>query len=134
MARRGDADRSALHGDEAIHRVDLGTPAFQDVLCHRRALDVAPRIRDGLWNERRLDFLQRRAVALRGARDALRIQALHLLELIAERLSNPDRLTREPDLETADLRVAQAVAGGQAGRRGHAVAHAVLHELRPTLA
>ena len=41
VARRGHADLGALARDVAVHRVDLGAPAFEDVLRHRGTLDVA---------------------------------------------------------------------------------------------
>src|SRR5216683_8380856 len=83
---------------------------------------------------RHLDLGERGGVALGGAREALGIGAPDPLERIAKRLADAHRFAGEPDLEAADLVVAQAIARGQPGRRGHAVAHAVLDELRPALA
>src|ERR1700704_528356 len=105
MARRRHADLGALACDVAVHGVDLGAPALEDVLRHRWALDVAARV---------------------GAPDPL--------EGVAERLADAHRFAGEPDLEAADPGVAQAAARGQPGSRGNAVAHAVLDELRPALA
>src|SRR6185295_8453898 len=83
---------------------------------------------------RGFDFFERGAVALGGARDAFRVDAFHFLELIAERLPDADRFAGEPDLEAANLRIAQAIARRQSRRGGNTVAHAVLHELGPALA
>src|SRR5437773_10816253 len=133
MARRRHADLGALARDVAVHGVDLGAPALEDVLRHRRALDVAARVGAGFWHDQGLDFRERGGVALGGAREALGIGAPDPLERVAKRLADAYRFAGEPDLEAADPGVAQAVARGQPGRRGHAVAHAGLDELRPAL-
>src|SRR2546428_6259759 len=134
MARRRHADLGAHARDVAVHGVDLGAPALEDVLRHRRALDVAARVGAGLRHDEGLDLRERAGVALGGAREALGIGAPDPLEGIAQRLADPHRFAGEPDLEAAYPGVAQASARGQAGRRGHAVAHAVLDEFRPALA
>src|SRR5712664_3466024 len=134
MAWRRHADLGALARDVAVHGIDLGAPALKDVLRHRRALDVAARVGAGLRHDDGLDLRERGGVALGGARDALGIGTPDLLEPVAERLADAHRFAGEPDLEAADLVVAQAVARGQPGRRSNAVAHAVLNEFRPALA
>jgi hypothetical protein len=73
-------------------------------------------------------------ISVGGAHVERRLGAADLLELVAERLADAHRLAGEPDLEAADAGVAQAVAGSQAGGRGHTVAHGVLHQLRQALA
>src|SRR5204863_1046418 len=103
-----------------------GPPALREVRGKRRALDVAPRVGAGLWHDQGFDFGERGGVALGGAREALGIGAPDPLERVAKRLADAHRFAGEPDLEAADPGVAQAVARGQPGRRGHAVAHAVL--------
>src|SRR5262249_21128767 len=134
MARRRHADFGALAGDVAVHGVDLGAPAFPDVLRHRRALDIAARVRVGLGHEERLDFGERSGVALGSPRHGFRFDAADLLELVADRLSDAHGFAGEPDLEAPDRIVAQAVAGSQARGRRDGVAHRVLHQLRPALA
>src|SRR5438270_8191540 len=126
MARRRHADLGALARDVAVHGVDLGAPALEDVLRHRRSLDVAARVGAGLGHDKGLDLGERGGVALGGAREALRIGAPDPLEAVAKRLADAHRFAGEPDLEAADPGVAQALARGQPGRRGNAVAHAVL--------
>src|SRR5882762_8701176 len=134
MARRRHADLRALARDVAVHGVDLGAPALEDVLRHRGALDVAARVGAGLRHDEGFDLRERGGVALGGAREALWIGAPDSLERIAERLADAYRFAGELDLEAADPVVAQAVARGQPGRRGNAVTHAVLDEFRPALA
>src|SRR5207237_4754542 len=134
MARRGHADVGAPERDVAVHLLDLRAPAFQDVLRHRRPLNVGARILAGLGNEHALDGGERLAVAFGGARELLGLDAADLLELEAERLSHAHAFAGERDLEAPDAVVAQAGGGGEAGRGGDAVPHAVLHQLRPALA
>src|ERR1700704_4753862 len=134
MARRRHAHLDALARDVAVHGVDLGAPALEDVLRHRRALDVAARVGAGLGHDEGLDLRERGDVALGGARETLGSGPPDPLEAVAKRLAAAHRFAGEPDLEAADPGVAQALARGQPDRRGNAVAHAVLDELRPTLA
>src|SRR3989475_11539294 len=102
MARRRHADLRALARDVAVHGVDLGAPPLEDVLRHRRALNVAARVLAGLRHHDRLDFGERRGVALGGAREALGIGAEDLLQRVAERLADAYRFARELDLEAPD--------------------------------
>ncbi len=57
-----------------------------------------------------------------------------LLELVAERLADADRLAAEPRLEPADPLVLRHRRAGQAGAGGNPVRHRVGHQLRPALA
>ena len=75
VAGRGHADLGALARDVAVHRVDLGAPAFEDVLRHRGTLDVRARVGAGLRHDQRLHFRQRARVAFVRARDLLGVGA-----------------------------------------------------------
>src|SRR5258708_29277383 len=97
----------ALARDVAVHGVDLGAPALEDVLRHRRALDVAARVGAGLRHDEGLDLGERGGVALGGAREALGIGAADPLEGVAQRLADAHRFAGEPDLEAAAPRGAQ---------------------------
>src|SRR5438105_1264743 len=55
MARCCHAHFGALAGDVAVHLLDLGAPALEDVLRHRGPLDVRARVLAGLRNEHALD-------------------------------------------------------------------------------
>src|SRR3954471_21293034 len=134
VAGRRHAGFGALARDVAVHGVDLGAPALQDVLRHRGALDVGARVGAGLGHDERFDFGERALVALGGARHGFGLDAADLFELVAERLADAYRFAGKADLEAPDRIVAQAVARGEPGGGGHGVTHRVLHQLRPTLA
>src|SRR2546430_14012111 len=112
MARRRHADLRALARDVAVHGVDLGAPALEDVLRHRRALDVAARVGAGLRHDQGLDFRERGGVALGGAREAPGIGAPDPLERVAKRLADAHRFACEPGLEAAAPWAALAVGPG----------------------
>ena len=76
----------------------------------------------------------RRRVALAGAGDRLRIHVADLVEGVAERLADPDRLAAEPVREMPDRVVLDHVAADHAGAGRQAVAHDVGDQLRPALA
>src|SRR3954464_5075240 len=134
VAGRRHAGFGALARDVAVHGVDLRAPALQDVLRHRRALDVGARVGAGLRHDQRFDFGARALVALRGARHGFGLDASYPLELVAERLTDAYCFAGKADLEAPDGIVSQAVACGKPGGGGHGVTHRVLHQLRPTLA
>src|SRR5262249_32258241 len=73
-------------------------------------------------------------IAFAGARNQLGVEVMNLLELIAERLADPDRLAAEPGCEMPQAVVEQDVAGDEGGRSPDAVPHGVDDELRPALA
>src|SRR5262249_28581942 len=73
-------------------------------------------------------------IALAGPRDRLWRQMHDLLELVAERLTDADRLAAEPRREMADRIVADHVLADHAGARRQPVAHHIGDELRPAFA
>ena len=79
-------------------------------------------------------FARRRRIAFAGACDDLGIEVLDLLQFIAERLTDADRLAAEAGGEVADRVVLDHVLADHAGARGQPVAHHVGHQLRPALA
>ena len=78
--------------------------ALLDVLRHRGALEVAARLRTRPLHHVRLDRGERGRIALRGGEQLRRLEAGDALELIAERLPDPDRLAGEADHHAADHR------------------------------
>src|SRR5262249_47069328 len=76
----------------------------------------------------------RRHVAFARARDDCRVEVVNLLEQVAERLPDADRLAAEPGAEVTQPVIEQNVAGDEPGRGRHAIAHGVDDELRPALA
>ena len=97
---------------------------FMASISVRRPLRMSCAI-DGRWMSPRglapafgiiaaLHFGQRRGVAFRGASEFLRLDAAHLLERVAERLADADRLAGERDLEAAD----PLVCAGSRARSG----------------
>src|SRR3954469_7983186 len=113
VAGRRHAGFGALARDVAVHGVDLGAPALQDVLRHRGALDVGARVGAGLGHDERFDFGERALVALGGARHGFGLDAADLFELVAERLADADCFAGKADLEAPDRIVSQAVARGE---------------------
>src|SRR5690242_10837393 len=93
ISRRVDAALLALADDEAVQEVDLGAAALQHVLRHGGALLGGNGL--VLRQELRLDLAERRRVAFAGARDELGREMEDLLELIALRLPDADRLAAE---------------------------------------
>src|SRR3954471_14026476 len=134
MTRRRHADLGAFARDEAVHLLDLGAASLDDVLRHRRALNVGPGIRARLRNQRRLDLVERCGVAFGGTRQLLGLDAADFLQLVAERLADAHAFAGELDLEATDRGVVGAGRRREPGGGGDAVAHAVLAELRPALA
>src|SRR3954469_2589111 len=134
VARCRHAGLGAFARDEAVHLLDLGAPSLEDVLRHRRALDIGARVFARLRDQRALYGVERLPIAFGGARQLLGLQAADLLELVAERLADPHAFAGERDLEAPDALVAEARGRGETGRGGYAVAHAVLYQLRPALA
>src|SRR4051812_29267799 len=114
MARRAHADCGALRRDVAVHLLDLGAAALEDVLRHRRPLDVGARVFARLGNEQALDGGERLAVAFGGTREFLRLDAADLLELEAKRLADAHAFAGERDLKAADAVVAEASRRGEA--------------------
>src|SRR5215472_16004621 len=86
----GPAELLALAHDMAIDELDLGAPALRHVLAHRRPLLGCGLLAVG--KTLRVIGFGRRLVALARARDGLRRQMQDVLELIAMRLPDPDRL------------------------------------------
>src|SRR5688572_4952577 len=134
VAGRGHPDLCALARDIAVHRIDLGAPPLDDVLRHRRALDVAAGVGTSLRHNQGLQFRHRPSASLSGFNIQLRLGAADLLELVAEGLADADALRGERNLEAPERGITQALAAGNARGGAHAGAHAVLHQLRPALA
>ena len=82
----------------------------------------------------RLDLGERRRIAFGCGEQARGLDAGDRVELIAERVADPDRLAGEADHDAADHVVRVALVAAHAGRGADAVAHAVDAELRPALA
>src|SRR5262245_44588249 len=127
----GDAHLLALAHHVAVEVLDLGAAALLHVLAHRRALL-------GRHLAAVLDALlvagpHRRLVALAGPGDGIRGQMHDLLQLVAVRLADADRLAAEPGREAADGAVLQHLGAGQPRAGGKPVAHDVGDELRPAL-
>src|SRR5215472_18134966 len=76
----------------------------------------------------------RRLVALARPRDRLWRKMQDVLELIAVRLPDPDRLAADPGGEAADRLVLQHLAAGKAGAGREPVLHRVGDQLGPALA
>src|SRR5438105_1762319 len=134
VGRYRQADGAASLDDDAVDEVDLGAPPLLHVLAHRRALVLAALLRVAQRQHQGFDLVERGAVALRGARQFLGILAGDVLELVAERLADPDPLAAEPDDQPADPLVLADVVAREAARRRDAVMHAVDAEFRPALA
>src|SRR5262249_49495341 len=125
----GDADLLAFAHDEAVHEIDLGAPALLHVLAHRRPLAAGGVL--AVLETLLVAGLDRGSVAFAGARDRLRRQMKDLLELIALRLSDTDRLTAKAGGETADRLVLQHLSARQPRAGRQPIAHDVGDELRP---
>src|SRR6185437_9386130 len=120
---------------EAVHELDLGTTALFHILRHRRALIIAPLGLPGAAiHQQLLDLRIRRAIALHRTRQGLRRQRTDLAQLVAELLADPNGLAAELDTDAAYGVVVVACIATHAGRRRHAVAHAVHAQLGPPLA
>ena len=106
----GEADLFSLAHDKAVQELDLGAPALEHVLAHRRAL-----LGRAAWlrQDPVLVAGERFRVALTGAGDDLGRQVVDLLEPIAERLADADRLAAEPRLEAPDPFVLRHVRAGE---------------------
>src|SRR5215469_9111513 len=130
----GTAHFLALGGDQPVDEIDLGAPAFEHILAHRRAGQFAPGVRLQTGEDLRFDLLERGAVTLAGAGDRFGLMRANVLELVAERLADANPLAGEPDAETPDLLVPVHVVAGQARRGGDTIRHAVDAQLRPALA
>src|SRR3954454_6821449 len=129
VARCRHAGFGAFARDEAVHLLDLGAPSLEDVLRHRRELDIGARVFARLRDQRALYGVEPLAIASGGARQLLGLEAADLLELIAERLADAHAFAGERDLESPDALVSEAGKRLDPGRPRHAVAHAVLHQL-----
>src|SRR5262249_46255776 len=107
-----DADPLALARDQPVDELDLGAAALLHVLAHRGPLPGrgAPGILEAL----RIAGLHRRLVAFAGARDRLRRQVQDLLELVAERLADADRLAAHAGREMPDRIALEHVAAAEA--------------------
>src|SRR5271155_317791 len=132
IGARRQPDLLALADDETVEELDLGAPALDHVLAHRRALAARALLRIG--EPARIDLLQRRLVALAGARDHLGRQMEDLLERVAVRLADADRLAAKAGREPPQRVVVDHLAARQAGAGRHAVLHRVGDQLRPALA
>src|SRR6185312_9998047 len=95
----GNAEPRALARDQAVHEFDLGAAALHHVLTHRGTLLTRKfrRVLETLF----LDRARRLVVALARARDGLGRQMQYLLERVALRLADTDRLAAEPRGEAA---------------------------------
>src|SRR5580658_1968904 len=113
VGARRQPDLLALADHEAVEELDLGAPPLDHVLTHRRALAARALLRVG--EPALLDLLHRRRVALAGARDHVRRQMEDLLELVAVRLADADRLAAEAGREAAQRVVLDHLAARQAG-------------------
>src|SRR5262249_34877515 len=130
---RGHADLLALVDDEAVEKLDLGAPALDHILTHRRPVRTAAGFLR-LGEAVRVIFRLRLQIAFAGSCNRLRLDVVDLLELVAEPLADPDRLAPEPGREMAQLVVEQYVAADEAGAGRHPVRHGVGDELRPAFA
>ena len=81
-----------------------------------------------------VDLTGRCGVALTGLGDRLRVHVADLVEGVAKRLPDADRLAAEPGREMPDRVVLHHVLGDHAGAGREPVAHYVGDELRPALA
>src|SRR5207247_3435820 len=115
VGRGRDADLLALAHDKAVEERDLGAAALDHVLTGRRAVLAAAALRAGQAVV--IDLLLRRSIALAGAGQGLGIHVADLVEGIAERLADSDRLAAEPVREMPDDVVLDDVAADQAGAR-----------------
>ena len=96
-----DSDFLGLSDDEPVQELDLGAAALDHVLPHRRAMRAAAGL-VGFLEAMGVVFLGCRCVAFTGARDDLGVDMVDLLQLIAERLTDPDRFAAEPCTEAAE--------------------------------
>src|SRR5581483_2760446 len=128
----GHAELLALAYDMAVDELDLGAPALRHVLAHRGTL-LGRRLL-AVGKALRVISFDRRLVALAGARDRLGRQMQDVLELIAVRLPNPDRLAADTRREAADRLALEHLAAGQAGAGREPVLHGIGDELGPALA
>ena len=90
----GHPELLALAHDIAVEELDLRAPALHHVLTHRRPLlaRTARRVLQPLG----VGDLDRRGITLAGLGYGLRRQMQDLLELIAQRLADADRLGAQP--------------------------------------
>src|SRR6185437_5060441 len=88
------AELLALAHDMAVNELDLGAPSLRHVLAHRRTLFGCRFLAVG--KALRIIGLDRRLIALTGARDGLGCEMQDILERVAVRLSDPDRLAADP--------------------------------------
>ena len=73
-------------------------------------------------------------IALAGAGDRLGIEVQDLLQAVAQRLADADRLAAKPRREAAQRLALHDLRAGQAGACREAVLHGVGDQLRPALA
>src|SRR5271169_5310188 len=81
-----------------------------------------------------VDLPGRGWVALASAGNRLRVHVANLVEGVAERLADADRLAAEPGREISDRVVLDHVARDQAGAGRQPIAHDVGNKFRPALA
>src|ERR1044071_2505965 len=134
VGRGRDAGLAPLLDDHAVDEVDLGAATLLHVLAHRGALMLAALLRVAQRQHQALDLVERGAVAFRGARQRVGILAGDVLELVAERLADPNPLAAQFDDDLADAVVLAHRVAGEAARSRDPVMHAVDAELRPALA
>src|SRR5215469_12958079 len=130
VPRRGHAYLLALIDDKPVEELDLRATTFDHVLAHRRPMPAAAGF--ARFGEAVVIILGLRAhIALASARNQLGGKVANLLELIAERLADPDRLAANSSTEMAQSIVEQNFATEEAGASREAVCHGVDHELCP---
>src|SRR5258707_4819995 len=132
VGRGRDADVLALAYDKTVEELNLGAPALEHVLAGRWAM-LAAAGTIGLGQTMLVDFPRRRRVALAGAGDRLRVHVADLVEGVAERLADADRLAAEPGREMADRVVLDHLAADHARARRQPLGHDVGGGLSPTL-
>src|SRR5258708_16519214 len=123
VAGGGKADLRALVDDMAVGELDLGAASLEHVLAHGGTLQLAAPAAGRFRDEDGIDLRARGGIAVTRQNQLSGIELADLLELIAQGLADPHRLTADPDDEMADVRVPVDLAAGQAGGRRHAVAH-----------
>src|ERR1043165_5103796 len=112
VRRRGYADLFALVDDEAVEELDLGAAALDHILTHRRPMRATAGFLR-LGETVRVVLGLRVRIALAGARNDLGVDVENLLELVAKRLADPDRLAPEPRGEMAQPIIEQDVAADE---------------------
>src|SRR5262245_4881819 len=133
VAGSGEANLRALVDDVAIDEFDLGASPLQHVLAHGGTLQFAASAARRFLDEYGIHFLEGGGIAATRQNQLCGIELADLLELIAEGLADPHRLTADFDGEMADVLVLIDLAPCQAGGRRHAIPHGVVTELRPAL-